>query len=90
MANYSKHEERSADVAQATRDYARWSLSDPPRYTCAVCGIEKTDGVPIWALSERRRHSLLCTDHIPKSGGRSPNRSMRHGDGRRKSYLPAR
>lgn len=46
--------------------------SEPPRYACEVCGIEKADGVPLWALSERGRHSLLCTDHIPEEWRPTP------------------
>ena len=65
-ANYTKRNERSTETARAMQDYARRLPSDPPSYRCEVCGVEKGDGVPIWALSERGRHSLLCTDHIPE------------------------
>ena len=64
-ANYTKRNERSAETAAAMQDYAHRPPPEPPRYACEVCGIEKGDGVPIWALSERGRHSLLCAEHIP-------------------------
>ena len=58
-ANYTKREERSAEIATAMQDYARRPPSDPPRYACSVCRIEHGDGVPIWALSERWNHALV-------------------------------
>ena len=65
MANYSKREERRAQTARAMEDYVRRPPPGPPIYACEVCDIEKGDGVPIWALSERGRHRLLCAAHIP-------------------------
>jgi hypothetical protein len=66
-ANYTKREERSAEIAGAMQERERRPPSEPPRYACDVCGIEHGNGVPLWALSERgRRNRLLCTDHIPE------------------------
>jgi hypothetical protein len=76
-ANYTKRNERSAEIAGAMQDYARRPPSEPPRYACSVCGIEKADGVPLWALSERRRHTLLCTEHIPEEWRPTPEQIER-------------
>ena len=71
-ANYTKRNERSAEIAGAMQDYARRPPPEPPAYRCEVCGIEHGNGVPLWDLSERGRHSLLCTEHIPEEWRPTP------------------
>jgi hypothetical protein len=66
MGNYSKREERAANTRESFRALIDAPLPAPPAYACSVCGIEKGPGVPIWALSERGNHTLLCTAHIPQ------------------------
>jgi hypothetical protein len=72
MANYTKRNERSAEIAREIREHARLPPTVTPQFACTVCGIEHGNGVPIWAVSTAISHTLYCSEHIPEEWRPSP------------------